>query len=47
VKPVNFVIAALLLIYPATGWADECMATLADANGYSLKGFFPVETATK
>lgn len=39
-KPFNFVIAALVLIYPATGWADECMAALADANGYTLKGSF-------
>ena len=26
-------IAALMLTYPATGWADECMATLKDPHG--------------
>jgi hypothetical protein len=33
-------IAAPVLIYPPTGWADECMVTLADPNGYTLAGFF-------
>jgi hypothetical protein len=40
VKPVNFIIVALVLFYPATGWADECMATLADPKGYTLAGYY-------
>lgn len=33
-------IAAPVVIYPPTGWADECMVTLADPNGYTLAGSF-------
>jgi hypothetical protein len=35
-------IAALVLIYPATGWADdECMAMINGQDGVTLEGFFP------
>jgi len=30
-----------VLIYPATGWADECMATINGQDEVTLVGFFP------
>jgi|ERR1041384_3098584 hypothetical protein len=33
-------IAALELIYVASNWADECMATLADPKEYTLAGYY-------
>jgi hypothetical protein len=34
-------IAALVLIYPATSWAGECMATINGPDGVTLMGFVP------
>jgi hypothetical protein len=34
-------LAALVLIYPETGWADECMATINGLDGVTLVGYFP------
>ncbi len=39
--------AAYALLHSTASALDECMATLADPNGYTLTGSFLGETTTK